>query len=223
MDQILSFASNNWWLIFPVGAAVGGWAGSVAKYNERRRRDKIELARIKANAQVSQVQTQTAGASQIAKVIAMHDQVDDRWMAYELDLATLIEFPLMIDMREPLTQAFHAARARADGLRPAGDGADVDPVSFEKYWDAVIEYRAAFDAAEREARRRKDSGFTPDEREALARAGKLVNVASDETATPAERQLAYQRARSELAGLIDVPAPAGEQLERRIRLAIEGG
>ena len=118
--------------------------------------------------------------------LEQHDALNEKWFAYELDLATLIEYPLMTDMREPLTLAFHRARVRADDLRPESDSAAVgtaeasmSAADFAEYRDAVGDYAAAFDAAEREARRRKQTGFSPIEREALDRARKLINVAAD--------------------------------------------
>ena len=60
----------------------------------------------------------------------------------------------------------------------------------------------AFDVAERDARRLKDSSFTEVERKRLDTAKQLLTVAIDEAATPAERQLAYRRVREELDGLI---------------------
>ncbi|GAC67020.1 hypothetical protein [Gordonia soli] len=223
MGEVLDWLSHNWWVIFPVGGVVGGWFGSIAKYNEKRRRDKIELARVKAGAETEQLRITQTGREQIRKQLATHDDLDQRWFDYELDLATLIDFPLMTDMREPLTLAFHKARVRADDLRPSDPDELLDPVRFADYREAVQDYAAAFDAAERESRRRKQSNFSPVEREALARARKLVSVALDEAATPAERQSAYRRARRELDGLIDVPAPASAQLEGRIAAALEPG
>ena len=123
MNEIVDFAESYWWLIFPVGAVVGGWAGSIGKYNEKRRKDKIELARIKANAQTEQLKLTTTSADQLRRVRKQHDALNEKWFAYELDLATLIEYPLMTDMREPLTLAFHRARVRADDLRPESDSA----------------------------------------------------------------------------------------------------
>ena len=223
MDQVLDFASNYWWLIFPVGGVVGGWAGHIARYNEKRRQDKIELAKIKADAQAEQLRLTQASAEQIAKVTKRHDDLNERWFGYELDLATLIDFPLMTDMREPLTLAFHRARVRADDLRPASSKDAMEPQEFAEYRDAVGDYAAAFDAAEREARRRRQSDFSPVERERLERARRLVAVAADSGATPAERQAAYRKAREELDGLIDVPKPAAQELERRIAGELERG
>lgn len=222
VNDIVSFATDNWWLIFPIGAVVGGWVGSVAKYNEKRRKDKITLAQIKAAAQTEQVRLTTVSADQLRKILAKHDALNEKWFAYEVDLATLISYPLMVDMREPLTLAFHRAKVRADDLRPTGDAVP-DRADFADYREAVDDYAAAFDAAEREARRRKHSGFSPVEREALDRASKLINVALDAGATAAERQNAYKKARAELDGLIDVPPAAAAQLEKSIAGQLERG
>lgn len=215
-------AGEYWWLIFPIAGVAGGWAKSVARYNEKRRQDKLELARIKASAATEQLRITQADAAQVKRTLARHDETQAQWFAYELDLATLIEFPMLIDMREPLTLAFHEARVRADDLRPSPDQT-LDPASFAAYRDAVQAYAAAFDAAEREARRRKQSDFSPIERESLDRARKLIGIAADDAATPAERQAAYRRARAELDGLIDVPPPAAEVLERGIAGELERG
>ncbi|MGC4933230.1 hypothetical protein ACLQ3C_06065 [Gordonia sp. DT30] len=222
MDQFLHYAQSYWWLIFPVGGVVGGWANHIARYNEKRRRDKIELARIKATAKSEQLRITQADAAQVNKVRKRHDEINEKWFAYELDLATLIEFPMLIDMREPLTLAFHQAKVRADDLAPE-PGETLDPETFGDYRDAVQVYAASFDAAEREARRRKQSDFSPIERESLDRARKLISIAVDAAATPAERQAAYRKARSELDGLIDVPSPAAAALERGIAGELERG
>ncbi|MBZ5869692.1 hypothetical protein LAQ72_27990, partial [Escherichia coli] len=53
------------------------------------------------------------------RLFADHDAVNSRWLAYELDVAKLIDFPMMSDVREPLTVEFLRAKRLADGLRPA--------------------------------------------------------------------------------------------------------
>lgn len=221
MGPILEVVGSYWWVIFPVSGVVGGAARRVAVYNERRRRDKIELARIKASAQTEQLRITHATQGQVAKVLATHDDLNRRWFDYEIDLATIIDMPMMVDMREPLTLAFHRAKVHADSLRPDDPMELRDSVWFAQYRDAVSEYSVAFDAAEREGRRRKQTGFSPVERDALERARKLVMVAVDEAATPAERQAAYRKARAELDGLIDVPQVATERIERAIAGELE--
>ena len=81
----------------------------------------------------------------------------------------------------------------------------------------------AFDVAEREARRIRDSKFTGPERDRLATARKLLRIASDAGSTPAERQTAYKRARRELDGLIVLPDATTAALEARIAVALDAG
>ncbi|MBO0865691.1 MAG: hypothetical protein J2P16_11540, partial [Mycobacterium sp.] len=143
-------------------------------------------------------------------------------LEYEIDLAKLLDFPLMTDMRNPLTIAFHKAKRHADLLRPdrpedlVGDrSAQLD------YRDAVHEYISAFEIAEAEAIRRRRSDFSADQQQRLARAQNLLQLAQDEAASPQERQSAYARASRELDGLIVLPAAARASIERRIAGQIE--
>jgi hypothetical protein len=62
----------------------------------------------------------------------------------------------------------------------------------------------------------KDHNFTELERQRLSTARKLLNIASDNAATPAERQTAYKRARRELDGLIVLPEATLAALEVKI-------
>ena len=217
MGGLFSFAASYWWLVFPISAVAGGWAGGIAKYNERRRRDKIEMLRIKHSAQAAQVEARRATDKQIDRVLAAHDEVNARWFAYETDVVTLIDYPLMTDMREPCTLEFHKAKVVADELRPVDRDELRDPAVLADYSDAVRAYRLAFDIAEQEARRRRQQDFSDNERSALQRARKLVTVAA------AERQNAYRYARRELDGLIVLPQTTTDDLESKIAGALEAG
>jgi hypothetical protein len=77
--------------------------------------------------------------------------------------------------------------------------------------------------AEREARRIRDSKFTGPERERLATARKLLKIAENDAATPAERQAAYKRARRELDGLIVLPDVTVAALEERMAPGLDTG
>ncbi len=228
MEEILRFAGDYWWLVFIVGPIVGGWVGGVAKYDERRRRDRIELERIRraplqppADGVPRDAASARAAAAaerdrQIDRILADHDEVDRRWLDFELDVAKLIDYPLVTDMREPLTQAFHRARRVAEGLRPT-EPAQLRPEgALERYREAVRDYEVAFEAAVREAKRRAQSGFSDAERSRLEAAQRLMALAESEASTPAERQSAYRRARKELDGLIALPDATTADLERRI-------
>nr|WP_206448620.1 hypothetical protein [Agrococcus sp. KRD186] len=229
----MSFAGDYWWLIFVIGPVVGGWVGGAAKYNERRRRDRIELERVRrapiapvaaTAAQQRQADAQADLADrdrQIDRILVDHDEIDRRWLDFELDVAKLIDYPLVTDMREPLTQTFHRAKRVADGLRPAERGELRAAGALERYREAVRDYEVAFEAAVREAKRRAQSGFSDAERSRLESAQRLMALAENEASTPAERQSAYKQARRELDGLIALPDATTQDIERRIAGEIE--
>ena len=153
----------------------------------------------------------------ITRAIEQHDRTDTRWLDYELDAAKVLDFPLMTDMRDPLTERFHRAKLRADFLRPA-DVMELleDREAMRAYVDAVGEYVTAFDVAEAEAHRRKRAAFSDEEQQRLTRAQRLLRVAADASATPQERDRAYRLAQRELDGLVVLPERARVALERGI-------
>ena len=137
-------------------------------------------------------------------------------------MAKLLDFPMMTDMRDPLTIAFHKARQRADFARPERlDDILKDREAQLDYRDAVSDYVTSFDVAEAEAIRRRRSDFSADDQERLSRAQRLLYLAEDTAATPQERQNAYARARRELEGLIVLPPATRAALERRVAGEIE--
>jgi len=153
----------------------------------------------------------------ITRVLEEHNHTDERWVEYELDAAKLLDFPLMTDMREPLTVAFHKAKVRADLLRPArAEDLLDDRESAARYLAAVEDYVSAFDVAEAEAIRRRRSDFSREGQQRIARAQSLLRVASDPGATSQEREHAYHLAARELDGLIVLPATTRVAIERGI-------
>lgn len=153
----------------------------------------------------------------IVRTVREHDRTDTRWLDYEIDVSKLLDYPLMTDMRDPLTQRFHRAKLRADLLRPAdaGDLLD-DSDAARQYLDAVEEYVTAFDVAEAEAMRGRRSGFSREEQQRLSRAHGAMRIATDTAATPQERQRAFDVARRELDGLIVLPERTRAAIERGI-------
>jgi hypothetical protein len=232
VTPVFHFAANFWWLIFPFAGAIGTGIRAVTAANERRAERRLERYRLKQQAKIAVAQAsgrtrdnEETSRAALAKVLEAHDQADARWLDYEVDIAKLLDFPLMTDMRDPLTMAFHKAKRHADLLRPdrpqdvaalAGDRS-----AQSEYRNAVHEYISAFEIAEAEATRRRRSGFSEDEQQRLARAQNLLHLAQDEAATREERQNAYARATKELDGLFVLPAPARASIERRIAGQIE--
>src|SRR6201995_3293778 len=229
MGPLFHFAANFWWLGFPLGGAVGGTVRAIAAANERRADRRLERYRLKQQAKIAAAEAsgrkrnnEEGYRREIAKLLATHDRTDARWLDYEVDIAKLLDFPLMTDLRNPLTVAFHNAKREADLLRPERPEHLLSdrPAQLE-YRNAVHDYISAFEIAEAEAIRRRRSDFSQDEQQRMTRAQNLLHLAQDKAATREERQNAYARAGRELDGLIALPAPARASIERRVAGQIE--
>lgn len=214
----MEFAGDFWWLVFPLSGVLGAWGDSWRKASKRRHQRKVELYKLRYQGQHAEL-TQ---AGEVEALMETHDAVSQRWLDYELDVGKLIDFPMMTDVREPLTVAFHRAKREADALRPAKPDA-VSPSRAAEYRAAVNNYEVAFSMAETEARRLKAGSFSEKERQRLSTARKLITIAVDNAATPNERQTAYRRARRELDGLIVLPDRAVNLLEEQVARPLEGG
>ena len=224
MGPVLHFAGSFWWLIFPLGGVIGGGVRAIAAANERRANRRLERYRIKQQTKIA-----IAGASgrtrsnaaanrrEMTRVLEEHSRTDAKWLDYELDIAKLLDFPMMTDVRNALTIEFHKAKRRADLLRPETvDDLMGDRDAQGQYRDAVAEYVSAFDIAETEAIRRRRSDFSSEDQQRIARAQSLMRLATDSGATAQERQSAYSRARKELDGLVALPAVTRASIERKI-------
>jgi hypothetical protein len=212
-------------VILPLaGAAIAVIRAFGANRRQAQQTDDDRARTPEAATEVPQTDTnQAAQWRSLRRVIAEHIRTDERWLDYELDFAKLLDFPLMTDMRDPLTVDFHKAKLRADLLRPfkAEDLLD-DREAAERYLAAVADYVTAFDIAETEATRRRRSDFSRTDQQRIARAQSLLRVAADSAATPQERQNAYDLASKELGGLIVLPSATQASIERGISGQIEG-
>ena len=65
-----------------------------------------------------------------------HGETDARWLDYEIDVAKLLDFPLMTDMRNPLTMAFHKAR-RPRGPAAAGETLTTSTATGTRSWNTA--------------------------------------------------------------------------------------
>jgi hypothetical protein len=203
-----------WWLILLLGGLVVAGFRAISAAGRPRGERRLVPNGTK--------QPEVAHRREITRVLEQHDQTDTRWLGYEIDVAKLLDFPTMTDMRDPLTMRFHKAKLRADLLRPVSvDDLLGDRDAQLEYRDAVHEYLTAFDVAETEAIRRRRSDFSPEGQQRLARAQSLLRLATDSAATPQERQRAYDRARKELDGIIVLPATTRASIEGRIARQIE--
>lgn len=221
-----------WWVIFPILAMAGGAAKAWEQGAKRRHERRLETLKMKGELKAAQIaargQTQPVKTREIAsdtqvtsnqlleRLFVEHDEITARWLDYELDVAKQIAFPAMSDGRQPLTAAFLRAKKTADALRPTSADAKVSEQQVTEYLDAVGNYSVAFEIAERDARRLRNSTFSESERKRLDRAQQLLKVAVDESATQAERNVAYKRVREELDGLIVLSEEAVQVLEKQV-------
>jgi len=228
MQEFWQWAGSFWWLIFPIMGMAGGAAKAWEQGAKRRHERRLETLRLKGEIKAAQFaargQALPAAASEsppsskelLERLFAEHDELTARWLDYELDVAKLIAYPAMSDGRQPLTAAFLRAKKTADNLRPSSVNAKVSEQQITEYLDAVGNASVAFEIAEKEARRLRTSTFSDAERKKLDRAQQLLTVAVDESATQAERNVAYKRVREELDGLIVLSDQTVEVLEKKV-------
>jgi hypothetical protein len=236
VHEFWTFAGSYWWLVFPLMGVIGGGVKAWQRDAKARHERKLETLRVKAELKAAHAEARNTGRQkvvaaasapveepheqQLVKLLAAHDAVTKRWLDYELDVAKLIAFPAMSDGRQPLTAAYLRAKKVADRLRPASPKVKLTKEQLDEYRNAVTDFEVAFDVAERDARRLRDSTFTEAERKRLDKAKQLLTVAIDQAATPAERQVAYKRVREELDGLISISDEAVEVLEKKVALEL---
>jgi hypothetical protein len=200
-----------WWVILPLAGAIIAGARALRGGTDHR------FGRPVASDSSLTARREAAYRRELARVIKEHDRTDARWLSYELDAAKLLDFPLMTDMRNALTVAFHKAKVNAQLLRPESAEDILDNLDAQRqYSDAVRDYVTAFDVAESEAIRRRRTDFSAEQQQRLARAQHLLRLAANSAATPQERQHAYDRAGKELEGLIALPATTRAGIERRV-------
>jgi hypothetical protein len=201
-----------------VGLVIGGMkAFSAARARQEQAPEELDTAAPRTpNSRAAQWRA-------ITRTIKEHDRTDTRWLDYELDIGKLLDFPLMTDMRNPMTERFHRAKLRADLLRPAkAEELLEDGDAARQYLDAVENYVTSFEVAETEAIRKRRNDFTKPEQQRLTRARSALRVAVDSGATQQERERAYALASRELDGLIVLPERARSAIERGILGELDG-
>jgi hypothetical protein len=195
-----------------IGVALAGWKAVSAARDRQAGADGAA-----APGAAASTNSRAAQWRAISRTVKEHDRTDTRWLDYELDVGKLLDFPLMTDMRNPLTERFHRAKVRADLLRPAkAEDLLEDADAARDYLDAVENYVTAFDVAENEAMRRRRNDFTKEEQGRLARARSALRVAVDTATTTQERERAYALASRELDGLVVLPERSRAAIERGI-------
>ena len=159
-----------------------------------------------------------------------HDELLRKILHAETDWDALFFTPALTDPNVPQTYAMLRAMRAAGTLRdtagtlPAGLDDDADLTELP-YPNAVEEFAAAWDAAERHARRVGQKGIPATERKTISGIRTLLDIAENSAASATERNIAYRRAQTLIAELesIHIPARAIAQLEEHHRLMLTAG
>jgi hypothetical protein len=159
-----------------------------------------------------------------------HDDLLRKILHAETDWDALFFTPALTDPNVPQTYAMLRAMRAAGTLRdtagtlPAGLDDDADLTELP-YPNAVEEFAAAWDAAERHARRVGQKGIPASERKTISGIRTLLDIAENSAASATERNIAYRRAQTLIAELesIHIPARAIAQLEEHHRLMLTAG
>lgn len=155
------------------------------------------------------------------ELVKRHKDIRNQWASYETDMSKIIDLPLMTDMREPVVVDLHKALKTASGLAPKSrDKYGYTSIQDSAFFKAVNELEVAFRTAEQTAKKVAWSRFTGEERRSLSTAKKLLSLAVDSGASPAERQAAYKRVFKELQGLIEFPEKSRLEIESRHQLSL---
>ncbi len=144
------------------------------------------------------------------------------YAAYECDPLMVLRLPALADVTVPSTARFVDAFAEAQALET--DTAPPAPHA-AAFVEAVDGAERAWVAAREAAGRIRDSNLTPVERAVVERVIKVLTVAR-ESDSAAERQVAYGKARSELARLgqaLRLPLAAQAAIDGAARGALPGG
>lgn len=152
---------------------------------------------------------------------AIEDEFASRWLAVkdlhqkmlrkithaETDWDTLFFMPALSDMGVPATRKLYDAYREAENASDAIPRTPVDDISVLAYPKAVYAFQAAWDAAEREARRIGQSRLTREERKTIKEIKNLLAIAENSAASPNEREIAYRRVQNLVKTLTQIVLP----------------
>jgi len=139
--------------------------------------------------------------------------------AYECSLVDVFSRPALADVSVPATRALHEAFGRADDARTAVH-AVASEVNVDRFADTVVGAERAWAAASAHAARVGLRLLPTEERRAVEKAIRLLNLAFNDSASAAERREAYERALHLVAGIVVVPKAATVAIEAQHRPAI---
>lgn len=134
------------------------------------------------------------------------EELELKYVEFETDPWSAFRRPLLADVREAETAAFHQAMRHAQDLRT-----DTVPTSrrqIDEYGNAVHAAHMAWQIADQHARDIAVPTTTDSERRRLRQAEDALRIALDERATVSERRLAIERVETLIKGLTRIEPAA---------------
>lgn len=138
------------------------------------------------------------------------DDIEQKYAVYERDIVKLIKYPMMTDLTNPYTAAFHSVLRKTQRLYVEGD--------MKAYKDSLETLEDAFHVAESNARKISLSQLHPDDRAKVTDARQMLAIALDEAASETEKKNAFKGAMRNLEGIVAVPETAVATLRQQIGL-----
>lgn len=161
-----------------------------------------ERPAVTTGASHAQVQSPTGQSLSLDLLLSRAQELQERWMEYELDPMKALDYPLMLDLSCKETIAFISAMREMRSYQEQAEKSPKNASHLASFRKALVTAEDAFAVAENKAHKTRLSGFTPDEKKRVKRAKELAAIAKDENASPNERKVAFERANQELEGIM---------------------
>lgn len=138
------------------------------------------------------------------------DAIEQKYAEYAKDIVKIIKYPIMADLTDAYTAAFHSALRKTQRFFDEGE--------MSTYKESLDTLEDAFHVAESNARKISLSQLMPDERSKVTDARQMLAVALDGASSETEKKNAFKGAMRNLEGIVAVPESALTSLRQQIGL-----
>lgn len=154
-----------------------------------------------------------------------HDGVSEAWGAIVTDPLAALDHSLLLDVTQPRTAAFLTAYGEAQDFRAIHGATYPGREAAEAYVGLARRVETAWQEAYRYSEQVGLQWLSPEDRQLMERAGRLLRLASDERTPVAERASAARHAAKLLASFqaFTLPQAALQALEATTRLTLPSG
>jgi hypothetical protein len=138
------------------------------------------------------------------------DVIEQKYEEYAKDIVKIIKYPIMADLTDSYTAAFHSALRKTQRFFDEGE--------MSAYKDSLDTLEDAFHVAESNARKISLSQLLPDERNKVTDARQMLALAMNDVSSETEKKNAFKGAMRNLEGIVAVPDAAIASLRQQIGL-----